>query len=72
MAQKHVPTDDIVYDLVSVQYHALNGATLYEKFQQDAHDHEEVRAFFDQCAQQDADRANRCHELIAKITEAPA
>ena len=26
MADKHAPTDDIGYDLVSIQYPALNGA----------------------------------------------
>lgn len=68
MADLHVPTDDVVYDLVSVQYHALNGSQLYSKFMQDAHEHEEVRAFFEECQRSDADRANKCHELIAKIT----
>ena len=68
MAELHVPTDDVVYDLVSVQFHALNGSQLYEKFKQDAHDHADIRSFFEDCAQADADRANRCHELITTIT----
>lgn len=71
MAELHVPTDDVVYDLISVQFHALNGSQLYEKFKQDAHDHQEVRAFFDECASADADRANRCHELITQLTSKP-
>jgi hypothetical protein len=70
MAEQHVPTDDVVYDLVSVQYHALNGAQLYEKFVSDADGHEDVQAFFRRCAEEDARRANQCHELIGKLTGA--
>ena len=70
MAEQHQPTDDVVYDLVSVQYHALNGAQLYEKFITDADGHEDVQRFFQQCADQDAQRANQCHELIGKLTGA--
>ena len=32
MAAEHKPTDDIFYDLVSIQYHALQGAELYGKY----------------------------------------
>lgn len=32
MTTKHTPADDIVYDLVSVQYHALQGAENNDKF----------------------------------------
>ena len=70
MAEQHAPTDDVVYDLVSVQYHALNGAQLYEKFISDADGHDDVKAFFQQCAEDDARRANQCHELIGKLTGA--
>lgn len=68
MADTHEVTDDVIYDLVSVQYHALKGSQLYEKFMEDAHAHEDVRSFFQECAKIDADRAQRCHELIANIT----
>ena len=36
MSTNHTPADDIVYDLVSVQYHALQGAKNNDKYQQDA------------------------------------
>jgi len=70
MAEHHTPTDDVIYDLVSVQYHALNGAQLYEKFKTDAEGHDDVKAFFQQCADDDAQRAQQCHELIGKLTGA--
>ena len=68
MTELHTPTDDVIYDLVSVQYHALNGAQLYEKFTTDAEGHDDVKTFFQQCADEDARRAQQCHELIGKLT----
>ena len=56
------PGDDIVYDLVSIQYHALQAAQTYAKYLED------VAEFIRQCQQQDGDRAVRCHELLAQLT----
>ena len=68
MATQHSPADDIVFDLVSVQYHALKAAQAYDSYVRDAEGHDDVRAFFEQCAQQDAERAARCHELLGQLT----
>ena len=68
MATSHSPADDIVFDLVSIQYHALKAAEAYGKYIEDAHDHAEVRSFIEECAQQDAQRAERCHELLGELT----
>ncbi len=68
MGTEHTPADDIVYDLVSVQYHALQAAQHVDKYRADAEGHEDVEQFFDEVAQQDAWRAERCHELLAKLT----
>lgn len=68
MADIHAVTDDLIYDLVSVQYHALNGSQLYDKFKDDAQGHDDVTSFFDDCAKADADRAEQCHRLIAQLT----
>jgi len=68
MASQHTPADDIVFDLVSVQYHALQAAQTYDQYIQDAEGHDDVRQFFEQCAQQDADRALRCHEFLGQLT----
>ena len=64
----HSPADDIVYDLVSVQYPALQAATTYGKYIEDAQGHEDVQQFFRQCQQQDAERAQKCHELLGQLT----
>jgi hypothetical protein len=68
MADSHSPADDIVYNLVSIQYHALKGATVYAKYATDAEGHDDVLQFIEQCRQQDAQRAQRAHELLGKLT----
>jgi hypothetical protein len=68
-SETHSPADDLVYDLVSVQYHALKAATTYEQYLRDAQGHDDVVAFFQQCQQQDAERAVRCHDLLVTLTK---
>ncbi len=68
MASEHTPADDIVYDLVTIQYHALKGAQLHDRYVKDAHGHEDVEAFFREIKDQDAQRALRSHELLGKLT----
>ena len=68
MAQTHSPADDIVFDLVSVQYHALKAAAAYDSYVSDAEGHDDVQAFFRKCAEQDAERARTCHQLLGQLT----
>jgi len=69
MASQHTPADDIVYNLVSIQYHALKGAEVYDKYLQDAEEHQEVRQFIEEVQRQDANRAIKCHELLGELTK---
>lgn len=69
MGSAHTPADDIVYDLVSIQYHALQAAQLYDQYAKDAEGHDDVEAFIRQCQDQDAQRAVRCHELLRELTK---
>lgn len=69
MATSHTPADDIVYNLVSIQYHALQAAHLYEQYIQDAEGHDDVASFIRECQQQDSQRAIRCHELLGQLTK---
>lgn len=68
MGTEHTPADDIVYDLVSIQYHALTAAQHTDKYIRDAEEHDDVREFFEEVARQDAWRAERCHAFLAKLT----
>jgi hypothetical protein len=69
MGTAHSPADDVVYDLVSIQYHALKGAQLYARYLEDAAGHPEVEEFVRQVQQQDAERALRCHDLLRELTK---
>jgi hypothetical protein len=68
MSSDHTPADDIVYDIVSIQYHALKAAELYDKYLEDTHGHEDVAEFISQCKAEDSQRAVRCHELLKDLT----
>lgn len=70
MASQHTVADDIVYDLISIQYHALKGAEVYDRYLEDAHssDHPEVTEFIRSCKKGDEERAQRCHELLKDLT----
>lgn len=63
------PADDVVYDLISIQYHALKGAQVSAKYAEDASGDEEVRQFFERVRQEDAQRAIRVHELLGDLTK---
>jgi hypothetical protein len=69
MGSDHTPADDIVYDLVSIQYHALKAAQTYAKYLEDAEGHDDVQDFIRQIKAEDAGRAIRCHELLAQLTK---
>lgn len=60
---------DVVYDLVSIQYHALKGAQVYDQFINDASGHDDVKKFFEKVKEQDAERAQKCHEFLTKLTK---
>ena len=68
MASQHSPADDIVYDLVTIQYHALKAAEAVDKYLQDAEGHDDVRSFFEEVARQDAERAVRAHQFLGQLT----
>ncbi len=56
-----------VYDLVSVLYHALQGGTTYAKYQQDAGGNQELAQFFQQCQEQDRQRAQQAQQLLGRL-----
>ena len=69
MASAHTPADDLVYDLVSVQYHALKAAQTYDQYIADADGHPDVVKFLKQAKKQDAARAETCHQLLRDLTK---
>jgi GNAT superfamily N-acetyltransferase len=69
MGSDHTPADDIVYDLVSIQYHALKAGQTYATYIEDAEGHDDVQDFIRQIKEEDAGRAIRCHELLTQLTK---
>lgn len=69
MGSAHTPADDLVYDLVSIQYHALKAAQTYDQYIQDADGHPDVVKFLKQAKKQDGQRAETCHSLLRDLTK---
>jgi hypothetical protein len=65
------PTEDHVYGLVSVLYHALQGAQTYEQYIEDAQraSDDELVTFFEQCRTEEQARAARAKQLLVDRTE---
>jgi hypothetical protein len=61
---------DVVYDLVSVQYHALKAGHDYGQYVRDARNggFDDVAGFVEQVMKEDSQRAARCHEFLTKLS----
>jgi hypothetical protein len=67
-SQGETGTQDVTYDLVSIIYHALQGAETYDQFIEDAQqsgDHD-LAQFFNEVKEENTRRANRAKELLAE------
>jgi hypothetical protein len=58
-------TNNTTYNLVSVLYHALQGADLYEKYASEAGSDQDLANFFREVQQQEKQRAERAKQLLA-------
>lgn len=61
--------DDVMFDLISVQYHSLKAGHDYGQYVRDAKNAglDDVASFFEDVMSEDSKRAARCHELLAKL-----
>ena len=61
---------DVLYDLVSVQYHSLKAGHDYGQYVRDAKNggFDDIASFFEQVMKDDSERAARCHELIKQLS----
>jgi hypothetical protein len=71
LSQGELETEDHVYGLVSVLYHALQGADTYERYIDDAEraGDDELVQFFEQCRDQEHERATRAKRLLGDRNE---
>ena len=69
MAKGETGFDDVSYDLISVQYHALKAGYDYGQYVQDARNAglDDVAAFFEQIIKEDSERAARCHRFLVDL-----
>lgn len=69
MATGETGFDDVTFDLIAVQYHALKAGHDYGQYVRDAENagKDEIARFFKQVMTEDSDRATRCHEFLAEL-----
>jgi rubrerythrin len=69
MATGETGFDDVSFDLISVQYHALKAGHDYGQYVRDAKNAglDDIAAFFQQVMSEDSERARRCHEFLKQI-----
>ena len=70
MATGETGLSDLVYDLVSVQYHSLQAGHDYGQYVRDAENagQKEIAQFFREVMEQDSQRAATCHQLLKKLS----
>jgi hypothetical protein len=69
MTQSMTSVSNKHYNLVSVLYHALEGAQTASRYMQDAHDDPELAQFFQQVQQQDDQCAQQALKLLMSRTK---
>ncbi|GAA1745866.1 MULTISPECIES: hypothetical protein [Kocuria] len=71
MATGETGFDDVTYDLVSVQYHALKAGHDYGQYVRDARNagRDDIADFFEKVMSEDSARAQQCHEFIKELSK---
>jgi rubrerythrin len=69
MATGETGFDDVTYDLISVQYHALKAGHDYGQYVRDAENAEQkdIAEFFRSVMAEDSARAQQCHEFLRRL-----
>ncbi|MFB0614689.1 acyl carrier protein [Streptomyces sp. AGS-58] len=70
MATGETGFSDVVFDLISVQYHSLKAGHDYGQYVRDAENagKKEIADFFRGVMEQDSERAARCHRFLAELS----
>jgi len=69
MATGETGFDDVVFDLISVQYHSLKAGHDYGQYVRDANNagRQDIASFFESVMAEDSERASRCHEFLKDL-----
>jgi rubrerythrin len=70
MATGETGFEDVMFDLISVQYHSLKAGHDYGQYVRDADNAglDDAASFFRNVMAEDSARAKQCHELLEKIS----
>jgi rubrerythrin len=70
MATGETGFDDVNFDLVSVQYHALKAGHDYGQYVRDADNagRQDIADFFRKVMEEDSARAKQCHEFLKELS----
>lgn len=70
MATGETGFDDVTYDLISVQYHALKAGHDYGQYVRDADNagRQDIADFFRRVMEEDSARAQQCHQFIKELS----
>ncbi|GAB3344706.1 acyl carrier protein [Modestobacter lapidis] len=70
MATGETGFEDVMFDLISVQYHSLKAGHDYGQYVRDAENAglDDVAGFFREVMDGDSQRAARCHQFLAKLS----
>ena len=70
MATGETGFDDVSFDLISVQYHALKAGHDYGQYVRDANNagREDIASFFEQIMAEDSERAAKCHAFLKELS----
>ena len=62
--------DDVTFDLISVQYHALKAGHDYGQYVRDAENAglDDIAGFFREVMEQDSARGQRCHDFLRTLS----
>ncbi|HZS22233.1 MAG TPA: acyl carrier protein [Pseudonocardiaceae bacterium] len=69
MATGETGFSDVVFDLISLQYHSLKAGHDYGQYVRDAENagHAEIADFFREVMKEDSERARRAHEFLTQL-----
>ena len=69
MATGETGFDDVTFDLISVQYHALKAGHDYGQYVRDAQNagKDDIASFFEQIMAEDSARAQKCHDFLRQL-----
>jgi rubrerythrin len=69
MATGETGFDDVTFDLISLQYHSLKAGHDYGQYVRDAENagQDDIATFFREVMDQDAQRAHKCHDFLARL-----